>query len=128
MANFTLDELVDKYVRIRNVKRSAADAYKKEVSRIDSALEKLEGLIQVALDAAGAESVRTNHGTAYKKTASRVSVKDRDVFYSWAVDTNNLGAIDMKANAKNVRELLHENIEVPGVNYSEIITIGVRSA
>lgn len=126
--SMTLDDMVDKYVRIRDAKGAAKQAFDDETSRMTAALTKLEGLILDRLNAAGAESVKTKFGTAYKKSRSSVSVKDRDEFYSWAVGTDNLGAIDMKANAKAVRELLQKGIEVPGVKYGESIEVGIRRA
>lgn len=124
----TLDVLVDKYVKIRDAKKLASDAFKKETERMTAALEKLEGLIQLKLNEQGADSIKTQFGTAFTKTRSAVSVKDREEFYQWAVANNQLGAIDMKANAKAVRELLGEGVEVPGVKYSESLQVGVRRA
>ena len=124
----TLDEMVDKYVKIRDAKQAAKRAFDEETQRMTAALEKLDGLILQKLKESGATSVKTPHGTAYTKKRSSVSVKDRDAFYGWAVKTDNLGAIDMKANAKAIRELLGEGTEVPGVNYGEEIQVGVRRA
>ena len=124
----TLDDMVDKYVKIRDAKAAAKKAFDDETSRMTAALTKLEGLILDNLNASGAMSVKTKFGTAYKKSRSSVSVQDRDEFYSWAVGTDNLGAIDMKANAKAVRELLQNGAQVPGVKYGESIEVGVRRA
>lgn len=121
-----IDDIIVKYIAIRDAKGAAKAAFDKETERMNLALAKLEGMIQQKLEEAGAESFKTEHGTAFTKRRSSVSVKDRDEFYGWAVATGNLGAIDMKANAKAVRELLHDGTEVPGVNYSESIQVGVR--
>lgn len=122
----TLDQIVETYVKIRDAKAEAKKAFDKETSRMNQALEKLDGMIADALDTAGAESIKTAHGTVFTKMRSSTSIADREEFYGWAVDTGNLGAIDMKANAKAVRELLAEGVEVPGVKYSETKQIGVR--
>lgn len=128
ISTLTLDVLVDKYVKIRDAKKAASDAFKKETERMTAAMTKLEGLIQLKLNESGATSIKTEFGTAFTKTRSAVSVQDRDEFYNWAVANNQLGAIDMKANAKAVRELLQEGTEVPGVKYSESLQVGVRRA
>jgi hypothetical protein len=119
-------EMIHKYVAIRDAKKRAQDAFKLETERMNQALAKLEALMLEHLDAEGAESVKTEFGTVFKKTRSSCSVKDRDAFYQFAVDTGNLGAIDMKANAKAVRELLEKGVEVPGVNFNQSIEVGVR--
>lgn len=121
-----IDDIIVKYIAIRDAKDAAKKAFDAETERMKLALVKLEGMLLEKLDESGAESFKTEHGTAFTKRRSSVSVKDRDEFYKWAVATGNLGAIDMKANAKSVRELLQEGTEVPGINYSESIQVGVR--
>lgn len=122
----TLDQMVDMYVKIRDAKAEAKKAFDKETERMTQAMEKLEGMFQQQLDTLGVESFKSDHGTVYKTLRSSVSVADRDEFYEWAVSNGELGAIDMKANAKAVRELLQKGTQVPGVKYSESYQIGVR--
>lgn len=119
-------ELVQKYVAIRDALDASKKAFDVETKRMKDALVKIEGIFQKKLNDDGAESVVTAHGTFFTKTRSSVSVKDRDEFYNWAVGTDNLGAVDMKANAKSVRELLEEGTEVPGVKYTESKIVNVR--
>lgn len=126
MKDMTLDQVVESYIKIRDAKDAASAAFKKETSRMNEALSKLDALLTDKLNELGVESFKAAHGTVYIKNRSNVSVKDREEFYTWARDTGHLGAIDMKANAKAVRELLQKGIEVPGVKYSETSMIGVR--
>ena len=120
----TLEQMIDNYVKIRDAKDKAKKAFTTETERMTAALTKLEGLILAGLD--GAESIKTSCGTAYTKSRTSCSVKDREAFYKFALDTENLGAIDMKANAKAVRELMQDGVVVPGVNYTETLVVGVR--
>lgn len=124
----TIDQMADMYIKIRDAKDAASAAFKKETERMTAAMTKLEGFLLEKLNETGASSIKTEAGTVFTKTRSSVSVKDRDEFYNWAVATGNLGAIDMKANAKAVRELLGEGTQVPGVKYGESIQVGVRRA
>lgn len=126
MAKMELPELIKKYVLIRDAKDAAKKLFAGETKRMTDALVKLDGMILEALG--DAESVKTEFGTAYTKARSSATVKDRDEFFTWAVSTGNLEAIDMKANAKIVRELLDEGVVVPGVKYSASIQVGVRRA
>lgn len=122
----TLDQMIENYVKIRDAKAEAKKAFDKETERMTKAMEKLEGLFMNQLESLGMESFRGEHGTVFKKLRSSVSIADRDEFYQWAVENDELGAIDMKANAKAVRELLQKGTQVPGVKYSESYQIGVR--
>ena len=128
MEQMKLPELIEKYVKIRDAKDAAKKAFTGSTQRMTDALVKLDGLILKALDDQGLESAPTDAGTAYKKARTSCSVKDRDAFYTFAVSTGNLEAIDMKANAKVVRELMNGGVDVPGVKYSESTFIGVRRA
>lgn len=128
METMKLPEMIEKYVKIRDAKDAAKKAFTTSTKRMTDALTKLDGLILAALDKEGLESAPTDAGTAYKKSRSSCSVKDRDEFYNFAVSTGNLEAIDMKANPKIVRELMNGGVDVPGVKYSESIFIGVRRA
>ncbi len=121
-----LPELIEKYIKIRDAKDAAKKEFTKHTQRMTDALVALDGLILAALDNEGLDSAPTPAGTAYKKNRTSCSVKDRDAFYQFAVATGNLEAIDMKANAKIVRELMNDGVDVPGVKYSESIFIGVR--
>ena len=122
----TLDQMIENYVKIREAKAEAKKAFDKETERMTQAMVKLEGMFTKQLDDLGVESFRSEHGTVFKKLRSSVSIADRDEFYQWAVSNDELGAIDMKANAKAVRELLQKGTQVPGVKYSESYQIGVR--
>lgn len=126
MAELSFDQMVESYIKIRDAKDNAKKAFDTETKRMTAALTKLDGLILKHLQDNGAEAIKTPFGTAFTKARSSVSVKDRDKFYNWAVQSNNLGAIDMKANSKVVRELLQDDIEVPGVKYTETTLVNVR--
>ena len=126
MEHMKLPELINKYIQIRDAKDGAKKIFTAATQRMTDALTKLDGLILKALDNEGLESAPTDFGTAYKKNRTSCSVKDRDEFYNFAVNTGNLEAIDMKANAKVVRELMNDGVDVPGVKYSESVFIGVR--
>lgn len=122
----TLAHRVRMYVRIRDAKKAAKDEFDKSVKKMNQALEKLEGEILEDLNASGGESIRTEFGTAYKSIQSSASVKDRDEFEKFCEATGNKEAMDIRANKKIVRELLKAGTPVPGVNYTETVTVGVR--
>ena len=124
----TLSTKVQQFIQLRNHKTAAKKAFDGSMERINMAMEKLEGDILAGLDAEGLKNIKTEHGTAYKKKDSSASVKDREEFEAWAEETGNRGAMDIRANKKAIRELLDAGAEsIPGVKYTESISIGVRS-
>jgi hypothetical protein len=127
LEQMTLAQKVEKFITLRDHKTKAKKEFDKSMARVNQGLEVLEGSILAALQEQGLKNVKTDNGTAYMNTMSSATVKDRDIFEAWAKETGNSGAMDIRANKKAIRELLDEGIEeVPGVTYSERITIGVR--
>ena len=127
MSESTLETKVDQFVQLRNAKKRMKAEFDNSVKRITEAMNKLEAEILDAFNTQGMTSVKTLSGTAYRNVQSSASVKDRDEFVRWASKTGNTEAIDIRANKKIIRELSEEGTVVPGVNYSERVTIGVRS-
>lgn len=127
MTAFTLQEKVQAYVKLRDYKTAAKKQFDKSMERVNQGMEKLESEILETFHEQGIKNVKTESGTAYLSSRSNVSVKDRDAFEKWADETGNRGAMDIKANAKAIRELLNEGVEeVPGVNYSETVKLNFR--
>ena len=123
----TLATKTAQFIKLRNHKTAAKKEFDKGMERINQALDKLEGEILAALQDSGLENAQSEFGTVYKITQSSATVKDRDAFEEWADETGNRGAIDIRANKKAIRELLDEGHEIPGVKFTERVTIGVRS-
>lgn len=126
MSDKTSKEKIAQYVKLRDYKTAAKKEFDKSMERVTEAMKKLEGEFLQALLEDEQESIKTAAGTVYQLRRSSCSVKDRDVFFQWARDNDQLDAMDIKANKTAVRKLLGKGIEVPGVNYSEIIQVGIR--
>lgn len=117
---------VEQYVQLRDYKKQADTEFKESMTRVNEAMKKLEGELMKGLDAEGVESIRADTGTAYIKTQTSASVKDREEFLKFVFTTKNLELLDVRANKKIVRELGEQGTVVPGVNYTEIKQVGVR--
>ncbi len=126
MSEATLATKVDQFIKLRDHKTKAKKAFDESMTRINQAIDKLEGDILGALQSQGLKNIKTDDGTAYINTQSSATVKDREAFEKFCDDTGNRGAMDIRANKKAIRELLDAGTEVPGVAYSERVTIGVR--
>lgn len=122
----TLATKVEQFIKLRDHKAKAKKAFDQSMERINMAVEKLEGEILATLQENGMTNAKTESGTAYINTQSSASIADRDAFEKWCRETGNEGAMDIRANKKAIRELLDEGNEVPGVKFSERVTIGVR--
>ena len=122
----TAQDRIDQYVKLRDYKKQADAEFKKSMTRVNEALTKLEGELAKDLDDAGSDSLAGTSGTAYFRSQSSATVKDRDAFLQFVFQTKNLELLDVRANKKIVRELGAEGTAVPGVTYTEIRQVGVR--
>jgi hypothetical protein len=124
--NETLNTKIGQYVKLRDYKEQAKKEFDESMKRVNDAMKKLEGEFLNALNEGELNSINTPMGTAYKIHRSSCTVKDRDDFFRFAVQTRRLDALDIRANKKIVREILGEGVEVPGVKFTESIQIGIR--
>lgn len=117
---------IEQYIQLRDYKTKADKEFKESMTRVNEAMKKLEGELMGALDASGLSSAQSPSGTVYLKSQSSATVKDREAFLRFVFSTKNLELLDVRANKTIVRELGAAGTVVPGVNYSEIVQIGVR--
>ena len=122
----SIKDKIAQYVKLRDYKAEAKKQFDESMARVNDAMKKLEAEFLKELVEGEQESIRTAAGTVYRRLQASCSVKDRDRFFEWAVNSGNAEAMDIKANKTAVRKLLHKGTEVPGVNFSEIIQVGIR--
>jgi hypothetical protein len=124
-----VDQLVDQYVRLRDKLKEADDAHKKKTEQARAYLLTLNGKLLEQLAAVGGESVKTPHGTAYQSTKRSASIADGDAFREYVINNGEFDLVDWRANANAVDDFIKEHGAVPpGVNFSTMITVGVRRA
>jgi hypothetical protein len=124
-----VDQLVDQYVRLRDKLKEADDAHKKKTAAAREYLLMLNGKLLEQLAAVGGESVKTPHGTAYQSTKRSASIADGDAFREYVINNGEFDLVDWRANANAVDDYIKEHGAVPpGVNFSTMITVGVRRA
>jgi len=119
-------EKIANYIRLRDHKKAADSTFKQSMERVNAAMKKLEAELMKDIQASGGDSLSGEAGTVYIKTVSNASVKDRDEFLKFVFTTRNLEVLDVRANKAVVRELGDKGTVVPGVNYTEMKSVGVR--
>ena len=121
------DELIGKYIRLRDKKAQMKKEFEAQVAPLDAALRKVEAILLKSFDELGVESMRTEEGTAYAATRSSTSVADRDAFFGWVIQQEAWEMLESRANKTAV---IHwrdaEGMLPPGINYYEERTINVR--
>ena len=121
------DQLIDKYIKLRDKKAEIQKAQKAELAKFDSALLALERIFLTHMQATGAKSVSTQHGTAYQKTQTCCTIADRDAFLRFIKQGDNWAFADLRANTPAVKAYLEANEELPpGVNFVSRLTVNVQ--
>lgn len=124
----TTEELVAKYIQLREKKAQLKAAYEEQVSKLDAVQDKIEAVLLAQFDADGVESVRTSAGTAYVTSRASASVADRDSFKEFLNRQEDpYTFIDLRVNKTAVEQFKAENGDLPpGVNWNEIRTVNFR--
>lgn len=126
-----IDELVDKYIKLRDLKARLKAEFEEKVAPIDAAMDKVESVLLGALDNLGLESARGKDGTgtAYISMKTSASVADRDAYFAWVLDNpeERMIFIEARANKTAVEHYKDTNQELPpGVNWSATRTVNIR--
>lgn len=127
MPNLNIDQLVDKYIRIRDKKAEVQKTQKAELARFDEALHTIERVFLTFMQENNVDSLNTNHGTAYKRVQTSCTIADRDAFLNFVREGGNWAFADLRANAPAVKAYLDANESLPpGVNFTSRLTVNVQ--
>ena len=122
-----IDQLIDKYIQLRDRKSAIKEKYDTAVAQIDDAMEKVENVILAHLNAQNLDSVAAPTGTAFKQSVTRATVADRDAFMQHVRTNDAWHLLDVRANKTAVAEQKKDtNTIPPGLNWREEVVVRVR--
>ena len=118
------EELIESYVKLRDAKADLVKEQREALKPYDDGLETLEGLLMQALEAAGADSLKTKAGTVYRSTWTSARVDDWAATLDYILDSERYDLLERRV-AKTVVE---EIGTVPGVSVEKGVRVNVRRA
>lgn len=122
-----LNELIGRYVQIRDKKSELKAAYDAKAALIDQALEKIEAKLLETFEANGTESVRTEHGTAYTSTRNYCSAADKEAFLEFVKREDDWGLLDVRPLKSAVEQYKSTNDDLPpGLNWRSERVVNIR--
>lgn len=125
----TLDDTIAKYVALRDWKTEKDRAHKAKMAKTEQMLDQLEAVILQDMQTSGAESVRTEHGTAYKTTKRYVNVADWDLALDFIKEHELWNMLEKRISKTAVEEYRAEHEDIPpGVSVREELTVNIRRA
>ncbi len=122
------DKLVRVYVKIRDAREALSRKYEEE----DAALKEQQDVIkQELLDrckSVGAESLKTEFGTATRTVKVRYWSNDRGAMHSFCKEHDVLDLMERRISQGNMKAFLKDNpdIKIPGLNSDSFYDISVR--
>lgn len=112
-----LDEIVGRYVALRDKKEEIAKRQKDELRPYNDALDKIEAALLNYFNQSGSDSCKTPAGTAFTSTRTSDTVADRDIFFGWVFERNAVDMLDSRCNKTAVEQYLESTGELPpGIN------------
>lgn len=124
-----IEDLIDRYVKLRDRKAQMKAEYEASVAKIDEAMEKVENYILGHLNANGIESVGSAAGTAFKQSVTSATVGDWDALLAHIRTTESWNLLDRRVNKTAVVEFKEANNDLPpGVNWREESVVRIRRA
>lgn len=122
-----VEDVVGAYVKLRDEK----DALKKEQSAslapFNEKLKKLEGWLLKQMQAQGAKSVATPHGTCYQAKRTSAKIEDWDSIFGYVKENELWHFLERRVSKAALEEYLEANEELPpGVSMSHEVVVNVR--
>lgn len=122
-----MEELVEKYIQLRDKKAEISAAFKAKTAKLDAVIEKIEGVLLQQFNELGMESVRTKAGTAYKSTRASATVADWDNVLGFIQRNELWNMLEHRVNKSAVEQFKEEHGDLPpGVNWREEVVVNVR--
>lgn len=123
----TADSVTEDYVALRDMRSDLKAAYETEDKELKEQMAARETWLLSALDTIGAESLRTNHGTAFIQTKRRSSCGDWPSYWGYMKEHDRFDLVEKRVAQGAINKMLEEGEELPpGVNLFSERTVTVR--
>lgn len=123
-------KLIEKYIECRNSIATLTDKFEKEVLPYTNGMNLIENLLADEINRLEGQSIKTEHGTAYRSTSTSFKVADYDAWLDFVFNNDRRDMLTRHVAKEAVKEYLDTNggTPPPGLNMSTIYKINVRSA
>ena len=128
MSEVTADKLISAYIKIRNARQKLTQEFESADAELKGKQEKVsEMLLEICKDM-GADSIKTQFGTATRRLSIRYKTTDWDSMYKFIKEHDAYHLLEQRIHQTNMKNLLEENPEmVPmGLSSDSEYVISVR--
>lgn len=129
MNQFSDAQLIEQYLKIRQLKAEMAERHKAELAPLDGAMDTIEGVMSARLIERGAQNVKTDFGTAYRSTVTRYRVVDQDAFRQKLLDSGAWGLAILSTSKAEIDDYVKTYGALPpGTDATTIESTNFRKA
>lgn len=129
MSDYKVDDVIAKYVELRDKKAAAKAKYDNYVKDIDDKLDRLEAWMLKQMEEVGVESFKSSHGTAYVQEKTKCSGSDWPTTWRWIKEHDRFDLLEKRVSSKTAKEVFEETGEYPpGINVYTEREVVVRRA
>ena len=128
-ARMTVDDMIDKYLRLRDKVKTIKEDHTKQLAPYAEAMNTLEAWLLEALNQAKLKSMNSPHGTAYKTTRTSAKVIDWPATLGFIQEKNAWDLLEARVSKLAVQAIIDETQQpIPGVETSSEVCCNVRRA
>ena len=121
-------EMIEKYLLLRTKVAAIEQRHKDELAPFTAVREQLENLLLAHLNDSGTDSTKCKEGTAYKSTATSVTVKDWASTLAYIRQHELWDLLEARVSKTAVVETIEERkAMIPGVQISRATVLRVRA-
>lgn len=116
-------ELIQRYIQLRDYVEAKTKALEAELKPYKDGMASIEGAVSQQIIDLGGESIKTEHGTAYRTTVMAVKVADREAFMQFVADDfgERSSFLTSAVTKETVRDWMEQNNAVPpGLNVTNV--------
>jgi len=122
-----MQEIIEKYIELRDKKTELSAAYKKKVAGLDSALDQLEAVLLEKLNEIGMDSAKGSTGTVYKSKRTSATVADWDYVLDHIQKNELWNMLEKRVSKQAVEQYVEEHGDLPpGINWREELVVNIR--
>jgi len=122
-----IDDIVEKYVQLRDKKAEFKAEYNQKVAQVDEALTRIEAHLQAKMQEQGLKSLPTSAGTAMLVHKSSATVAEWGSFLDYVKANNLWHMLKQDVNPTAIKEFRIANDDIPpGLNWREAVVVQVR--
>jgi hypothetical protein len=128
MMSENVEELVAKYIDLRDKKKAVQEEADLKVAAIDEEMKEISSVLLERCKDIGADSIRTGLGTVIRSVKARYWTSNWDALYDTIVDNDAFGLLEKRIHQSNMKSFLEENPDLhpEGLNVDKEYAITVR--